>query len=143
MKPNIKHLLHVVWPEIAAYTVEGMFQKILVTAFQKSLRYTSDVLQATSLAIPAQSLGILGTPPLIIVTTLYGALKKYTAKLLRRETTSTLRTVHLVRDHLGKTSVLAYALFQLLDAELTQTPPTDIPLRPIFHPAVKLIAGGD
>jgi len=123
MQPNIELVLHVIRPELAAYTVEGTFQKILITTFLKSLWYASDVLQATSLAIPAQSLGVLGTPPLSIVTTLYSALKVYTAELQRNETTPTLRTVYLVSDHLGNTSVSAYPLFQLLDSE--PPPPSD------------------
>jgi len=59
MQPNIEYVFHVVWPEIAAYNAKGAFQKILVTMFLKSLRYTSDVLQDTALAVPAQSLGVL------------------------------------------------------------------------------------
>jgi len=123
MQPNIEHAVHVVWPDYTAYPVEGTFQKTLARTFLKILRYTSDVLQAISMAIPALSLGVLRTPSLTIVSTIYSALKEYTAELLRHETTPTLRTVHFVSDHLGNTGDFAYALFQLRDAEPTLTPP--------------------
>jgi len=83
MQPNIKHVVQVVWPELEAYTVEGMFRKVLTTTFLKSFSYTNDVFQSTSLAIPALSLGALGTPPLTVVSTVYSAKRKYNAELFR------------------------------------------------------------
>jgi len=123
MRPRIKYVVHVVWPKHSEYSDKEAFYTILVSSFDKCLRYTSDVLQVIALAIPTESLGTRDTPTLTIASALYSALKKYHTELVKNETTPMLRTVYIVTDD---SETLSYKLFQQLSSE----PPQPVPVRP-------------
>jgi len=82
IRPHIEYVVHVVWPKHSEYSDEEAFHTVLVSSFVKCLRYTSDVLQVTALAIPAEGLGTRDTPPLTIAYALYSVLKKYHMELV-------------------------------------------------------------
>jgi len=96
MRSHIQLVVQIVWPALNDYPDSDTLQHVLVSALVKTLRYTNDVLRATTLAIPVVGVGIFNVPPLVILSAIY-------------QTSFTSSVIHMRTPVLSATVCLDYS----------------------------------
>jgi len=130
--------VHTVGPCDVDYSDKDELQIVLTKTYYNVIKYSSETLRISILALPAISGGIFHVKLESVIKALYTALKQYTDEYKKMLHTPILKSVHLVNNSHAMTTTAAY-LFQ----ELYAADHPSLPALPRYHVplAVRLTVG--